>query len=75
MLSKLKFLGKVLSDTVTGTERFSFKYLYEYELKHITITLTKDNLIMPKFREAGKGRDELTVAEKEIDHKKKVTPF
>ena len=30
---------------------------------------------MPKFREAGKGRDELTVAEKEIDHKKKVTPF
>ena len=40
MLSKLKFVGKVLLDTVTGKEWFSLKYLYKYKLKHITITLT-----------------------------------
>ena len=49
MLSKLKFVGKVLTDTVTDKEQFSLKYLYEYELKHITIILTKDDFIMPKF--------------------------
>ena len=49
MLSKLKFVGKVLTDTVTDKKQFSLKYLYEYELKHITIILTKDNFIMPKF--------------------------
>ena len=37
MLSKLKFIGKVLPNTITSCERFSLKYLYEYELKHITI--------------------------------------
>ena len=50
MLSKLKLVGKVLSNTVTGKERFSLKYLYEYELKHVSITLTRDNFIMPIFR-------------------------
>ena len=40
MLSKLKFVGKVLLDTITGKEWFSLKYLYKYKLKHITITLT-----------------------------------
>ena len=55
MLSKLKFVGKVLTDTVTDKEQFSLKYLYEYELKHITIILTKDDFIMPKFWNAGKG--------------------
>ena len=49
MLSKLKFVGKVLTDTVTDKKQFSLKYLYEYELKHITIILTKDDFIMPKF--------------------------
>ena len=49
MLSKLKFVEKVLTDTVTDKEQFSLKYLYEYELKHITIILTKDDFIMPKF--------------------------
>ena len=49
MLSKLKFVGKVLTDTVTDKEQFSLKYLYEYELKYITIILTKDDFIMPKF--------------------------
>ena len=49
MLSKLKFVGKVLTDTVTDKEQFSLKYLYEYELKHITIILTKDDFIIPKF--------------------------
>ena len=55
MLSKLKFDGKVLSSIVTGKKRFSLKYLYEYELRHITITLIKGNFIMPKFRKAVKG--------------------
>ena len=55
MLSKLKFVGKVLSGTVTSKERFSLKYLYEYKLKHVTVTLTKDNIIMPKLRKASKG--------------------
>ena len=50
MLSKLKLVGKILSNTVTGKERFSLKYLYEYELKHVSITLTRDNFIMPIFR-------------------------
>ena len=49
MLSKLEFVGKVLTDTVTDKKQFSLKYLYEYELKHITIILTKDDFIMPKF--------------------------
>ena len=49
MLSKLKFVGKVLTDTVTDKKQFSLKYLYEYELKHITIILTKDDFIIPKF--------------------------
>ena len=55
MLSKLKFDGKVLSSIVTGKKRFSLKYLYEYELRHITITLIKGHFIMPKFRKAVKG--------------------
>ena len=83
MLSKLKFVRKVQSNTVTGKERFSLKYLYEHELKHFTITLTKDDFIMPKFKiddssvpkkikEVVKpGRDELTIHEKEIDYQKK----
>ena len=50
MLSKLKFIGKILSNIIPGRERFFPKYLYEYELKHITITLTKDEFILPKFR-------------------------
>ena len=49
MLSKLKFVGEVLSDTVTDKEQFSLQHLYEYEQKHITIILTKDDFIMPKF--------------------------
>ena len=49
MLWKLRFIGKVLSSTITGHERFSVEYLHEYELKHITITLTKDDFILPKF--------------------------
>ena len=50
MLSKPKFIGKVLSNAIASREQFSLKYLYEYELKHITITLTKDDFILPKFR-------------------------
>ena len=50
MLSKRKFFGKVLSNTITGREQFSLECLCKYELKHITITLTKDNFILPKFR-------------------------
>ena len=37
MLSKLKFIGKILSNIIPGRERFFPKYLYEYELKHITL--------------------------------------
>ena len=55
ILSKLKFVGKILLDTATGKERFSLKYLCEYKLKHLIITLRKDDFIMPKFRKAGKG--------------------
>ena len=55
MLPKLKFVRKGLSNTVTGKERFSFKYLFECKLKHISITLTKDNFIMPKFRKRNGG--------------------
>ena len=54
MLSELKFGRKVLSDTVTGKERFSVRYLYKNETEHITITLAKDSFIKPKFRKAGK---------------------
>ena len=50
MLSKRKFFGKVLSNTITGREQFSLECLCKYELKHITITLTKDDFILPKFR-------------------------
>ena len=88
MLSKLKFVRKVQSNTVTGKERFSLKYLYEHELKHFTITLTKDDFIMPKFKIddssvprkikeiLNAGRDKLTIDEKEIDYQKKSgTPF
>ena len=55
MLSKLKFVEKVLLDAVIGKERFSLKHLCKYELKHLIITLRKDDFIMPKFRKAGKG--------------------
>lgn len=55
MLSKLKFVGKVLSNTITGKERFSLKYLCEYELKHVSITLTRDDFIMPIFRKRNGG--------------------
>ena len=47
ILSKLKFGGKILLDTATGKERFSLKYLCEYKLKHLIITLRKDDFIMP----------------------------
>ena len=50
MLSKLKFVRKVPSYTITGKEWFSLKYLYEYELKCVTVTLTKDDFIVPKFK-------------------------
>ena len=50
MLSKLKFVRKV-----TGKERFSLKYLYENELKHITVTFIKEDFIMPKFRKRNGG--------------------
>ena len=49
-LWKLKFVRKIPSNTATGKERFSLKYLSEDELKHITVTFIKDNFIMPKFR-------------------------
>ena len=102
MLSKPKFIGKVLSNTITGHEQFSPIYLHEYELKHITITLTKDDFILPKFRKRNESlifdfffpliltiiryqkkikeitepsRDELTIAEKEIAHKKNKLIF
>ena len=55
MLSKLKIIGKILSNKIPGRERFFPKYLYEYELKHITITLTKDDFILPKFRKTKAG--------------------
>ena len=50
MLSKRRFIGKVLSNTITGRAQFFLECLYKYELKHITITLTKDDFILPKFR-------------------------
>ena len=50
MLSKLKFIGKVLSNTITGSQRFSLKYLYKCKLKHISVTLTKDDFILLNFR-------------------------
>ena len=55
MLSKLKFVRKVPSNTVTGKERFSLKYLYENELKHFTVTFIKEDFIMPKFRKRNGG--------------------
>ena len=100
MLSKLKFIGKVLSNTITGRQRFSLKYLYKCKLKHISVTLTKDDFILLNFRKRNeslifdffsfktddplvpkkkkkeiieRSRDELPIAEKEIDHKKKVS--
>ena len=54
-LSKLKFVRKIPSNTATGKERFSLKYLSEDELKHITVTFIKDNFIMPKFRKRNGG--------------------
>ena len=50
MLSKPKFIEKVLSNTITGRQRFSLKYLYKCKLKHITVTLTKDEFILLNFR-------------------------
>lgn len=44
-----------MSNTITGKERFSLKYLCEYELKHVSITLTRDDFIMPIFRKRNGG--------------------
>ena len=55
MLSKLKFVRKVPSNSVTGKEMFFFKYLYKDELKHISATFIKYNFIMPKFRKRNGG--------------------
>ena len=52
---ELNFVRKVPSNTVTGKERFSLKYLYENELKHITVTFIKDDFIMPKLRKRNGG--------------------
>lgn len=52
---ELNFVRKVPSNTLTGKESFSLKYLYENELKHITVTFIKDDFIMPKLRKRNGG--------------------
>ena len=53
ILSKLKFVRKIPSNTATGKERFYLKYLSEDELKHITVTFIKDKEM--KFRKRNGG--------------------
>ena len=50
VLSKLKFVRKVQSNTVTGKERFSLKYLYEHELKHFYHNLNKRRFYNAKIQ-------------------------